>query len=290
MFTESMEYPENATAIYQTASLMAESIMKQLGVKERISSKRIDDDGEEGEPVGLFTTPSGDVTVVMMPTADVLNQLKEIETKQKGTVILMNPMWRTKGNIVSDFGFGPWRKRNEDFVAKFDAVYSLTEQRIGAASTLDPATGDYMGLGGVARILSCGTGQHQVFALGKDGSAECIATFPAPPEYKQLEEAFTTTRASLKKTRRGDGAESEEQRLKQTIGKQKTKAGTVDWSLKSAAEIKAAVQAGSVDPADVMAWDKTALRAALSAWDLPAAGRVDALRKRVIDKMKNPNA
>jgi hypothetical protein len=66
--------------------------------------------------------------------------------------------------IVSDFGIGPWRKRNEEFVAKFKSVYSLTEQRIGAASTLDPATNDYMGLGGVARILFAYPGPRQVRA------------------------------------------------------------------------------------------------------------------------------
>ena len=145
------------------SSLTYRSIIRQLGVTEPISSKRIDDDGEEGEPVGLLTTPSGEVTVVILPTADVLSQLKEVETNsKKGIMVLMNPMWRTKGNIVSDFGFGPWRKRNEEFVAKFKAVYSLTEQRIGAASTLDPVTGDYMGLGGVARVLFSNPGSHQV--------------------------------------------------------------------------------------------------------------------------------
>jgi hypothetical protein len=70
--------------------------------------------------------------------------------------------WRTKGNLLSDFGIGPWRKKNEEFVALFASTYSLTEQRIGAASTLDPATGDYMGNGGVVRLLNVYPAKHQV--------------------------------------------------------------------------------------------------------------------------------
>jgi hypothetical protein len=50
-------------------------------------------------------------------------------------------------------------------VGSFTSTYSLTEQRIGAASTLDPATGDYMGNGGVVRLLNVFPAtQHQVGA------------------------------------------------------------------------------------------------------------------------------
>jgi hypothetical protein len=37
----------------------------------------------------------------------------------------VNPQWKTKGNLVSDFGFGPWKQRAEDFVRKFTLSYSL---------------------------------------------------------------------------------------------------------------------------------------------------------------------
>jgi hypothetical protein len=40
-----------------------------------VVSKRIDNDGVDGEPVGLFTTKSNEVIVIMLPTADVLNQV-----------------------------------------------------------------------------------------------------------------------------------------------------------------------------------------------------------------------
>ena len=44
-----------------------------------------------------------------------------------------------------------------------------------------------------------------MFAIGKDGSSDMLATFPSVPEYKQLEAVFQTSRASLNRTRRADG-------------------------------------------------------------------------------------
>ena len=78
------------------------------------------------------------------------------------------------GQVVSDFGIGPWRRKATDFLETFEAAYSLREVRVGAASTRDPATGDFMGSGGVARLLKTHGGQWQVFAMGGDGSSECV--------------------------------------------------------------------------------------------------------------------
>lgn len=41
-------------------------------------------------------------------------------TEQLQQVFIVNPQWSTGGNIVSDFGFGPWRKAAEDFLATFE--------------------------------------------------------------------------------------------------------------------------------------------------------------------------
>ena len=47
----------------------------------------------------------------------------------EGLTLLVNPQW-TSGNLVSDFGIGPWRRRNEDFVASFEQTYVLKQMRI----------------------------------------------------------------------------------------------------------------------------------------------------------------
>lgn len=46
---------------------------------------------------------------------------------------------------MSEFGIGPWRKANEEFLATFEGSYQLTEQRIGAPSSVDVATGAWVG-------------------------------------------------------------------------------------------------------------------------------------------------
>lgn len=52
---------------------------------------------------------------------------------------------QTEGNLVSELGFGPWRKANEEFIATFKRSYQLYEQRIGAPSSVDVATGGQLG-------------------------------------------------------------------------------------------------------------------------------------------------
>lgn len=46
-----------------------------------------------------------------------------------GLALMINPQWQP-GNLVNDFGIGPWRKRSEDFVGSFEEVYCLKQMRI----------------------------------------------------------------------------------------------------------------------------------------------------------------
>lgn len=58
-------------------------------------------------------------------------EVREISERvgREGLTVLVNPQW-TKGNLVSDFGIGPWRRRNEEFVASFQQTYVLKQMRI----------------------------------------------------------------------------------------------------------------------------------------------------------------
>lgn len=49
--------------------------------------------------------------------------------KKDGLVLLINPQWQG-GQAVSDFGFGPWKRRKEEFVATFQDVFFLKQFRI----------------------------------------------------------------------------------------------------------------------------------------------------------------
>ena len=104
-----------------------------------------------------------------------------LKTDQTRPTFLVNPQWRSSGQVVSDFGFGPWKRQvldtfccnysivpvecvtlsyccfwctyfdrqAEEFLATFEPTYSLLELRIGEASNV------VSGSGGVVRLLKC---------------------------------------------------------------------------------------------------------------------------------------
>ena len=57
-------------------------------------------------------------------------------------------------------------------------------------------------------------------------------------------------------------------------------------AVQSSAEVTTAVRAGLISEADVEKMDKSALRAALAAFDQPASGKVADLRKRLVVAME----
>lgn len=85
----------------------------------------------------------------------------------------MNPEWNAGGgNLINDFGIGPWRASAEAFVARFKHAYSYRELRIR---------------GQTLRVLFAYPGPWQVFALDGAGGVERIATADAEPSFADLE-------------------------------------------------------------------------------------------------------
>ena len=137
---------------------------------------------------------------------------------------------------------------------------------------------------GVARILKTRTSAFQIFAMGQDGSSECVCVVPSEPSYEFLEkEVFIKEEYSL--LRRRNGAEaggSLEARLESSAAAAAADGGTAtDWTIASTAEINAAVRADAIGPADVDAFSKTGIRTALAALGLPTSGKVESMRKRL---------
>ena len=304
--TEAIDYPESDTRILQTAVDCANVLLQNLGCDTAEASlKRLSEDGGAivFAPVGAKSKVPGAqrIAVAVLPNADDLPALKRYaENDQWGTktkpMILVTPQWNPGGegyNVVSDFGFGPWRAANEKFVDSFSLAYALVERRIGAASTLD-ATGDNMGRGGVARLVFGGSTSDEpwsVWAMGGDGSSALIGTLASsgagnnkPPPYAEIEQLFRDagTAASLR-TRRSGQARSLEDKLEEKVGE----SGSVaDWSLMSTAEVAAALRAGTVTSGDVASWNKDVCRKACDALDLSSAGKVEALRERIVAAME----
>lgn len=45
-----------------------------------------------------------------------------------GLILMVNPQWQS-GQLISDLGFGPWRRKNEEFIDSFQNVYTLKRLR-----------------------------------------------------------------------------------------------------------------------------------------------------------------
>jgi hypothetical protein len=251
-----------------------------------MSATRVDDDND---PVGVLQNAKGSVRALVIPNAQNLQNLRDLAAlgDANGTQItlLVNPQWNEAGQVVSDFGVGPWRRKAMDFLQTFESTYSLTEYRVGAAATRDPVRGgDYMGVGGVARVLKTHDSAWQTFAMGADGSSECVRADATEPTYEYLEkDVFTKFEYSLAGRRSGDTMDSLETRLESAATE--AMSGTIDWSIASTAEINAAVRADAITSDDVAALSKAGLRTALGAMGLPTSGKLEAMRERLADAL-----
>ncbi len=195
----------------------------------------------------------------------------------------------THGQVISDFGIGPWKRAAMDFLDTFVPSYTLAEKRIGAASTLGPG-GAPLGLGGVARLLRAYPAEWSVHAMGGDGSSDCVRVQASEPSYAELKDLFSRVELSLRARRTGDV--SQETALAAAATADAAAGGAAgarrDWALASAAEVTAAVRSGSLSLADVDALEKSGLRSALIALDAPSAGKLQDLRERLRAALSSP--
>ncbi len=102
----------------------------------------------------MYPRGSKGVVAVVFPLADNLKDIQllaKASTKDQRPLLVVNPQWRTEGQVISDFGFGPWLKAAEDFLSQFETTYSLSEQRIGNPGSLGIRTQDWLNNGGVVR-------------------------------------------------------------------------------------------------------------------------------------------
>jgi hypothetical protein len=283
---ESDDYGMNDADVYKAAMETASAMIRLVDPDGgEMSAKRVDKDND---PVGVLQNAAGTVRALVIPNAQDLDELRALaklgDANAAAVTLLVNPQWVESGQVISDFGIGPWRRRADDFLRTFESTYALTESRVGAAATRDPARGgDFMGVGGVARILKTRTSAFQIFAMGQDGSSECVCVVPSEPSYEFLEkEVFIKEEYSL--LRRRNGAEaggSLEARLESSAAAAADGGTATDWTIASTAEINAAVRADAIGPADVDAFSKTGIRTALAALGLPTSGKVESMRERL---------
>eukprot|EP00877_Chromochloris_zofingiensis_P004360 jgi/Chrzof1/13925/Cz08g18030.t1 len=195
--TEAMDYPCSNMEEFRTLCNLTRQLCKVLfGSDVQLQTQRIDEGGLDGDLCAVITAAgSSKAVAVVWPTAEKLKDIKRLaEDASIQQLYIVNPLWKTEGNLVSEFGIGPWRKANEEFVATFEPSYQLFEQRIGAPSSINMANNSRYASGGVVRVLRAYPGQYEVHVMASNGASQPIGAFPQKPSYRQLDDLIAQAR------------------------------------------------------------------------------------------------
>ena len=285
----------------------------------RIYGRRIDDGGGLSDPVGLLNVVGGGASAVVFPTADTLGELRRLDEVYKTMgqpLLLVCPQWIMEGKLVSDFGFGPWRRRAERFLDKFALTYRLVERRVWPK---DGKTGDDVGGPGllmssssrsassVVRILTTYPNTHTAYLVAGPG-ANSVGEAPkllgtwkgAAPSTAEIDALANMARSSAATAAVANAAAMASVVTPvTTLGDKETidsaVLGSMDEEsirgLSARAEACAATErveqflrtpsGRPFDEAEFAALSKAALRAALAAYGKPFSGKVEQLRERL---------
>lgn len=196
MAIDAMDYPCSNMKEFESIVNVTKALLQELaGEDATIKTKRIDEGGIDGDLCAIVYTADKSVVTVVWPTAEKLKELKKLsEDSAIKLLLIVNPLWKTTGNLVSEFGFGPWRKANEEFVATFLPSYALFEQRIGAPSSINMATGNRYDNGAVLRTLLAYPEKYTAHIMSGDGASQAMAAFSSRPTYQELEETISKAR------------------------------------------------------------------------------------------------
>ncbi|GMH33790.1 hypothetical protein BSKO_01624 [Bryopsis sp. KO-2023] len=276
--SDPVDYPCNLKTEFESCCSLVKAIMEGVTGKTEFLSKRLDQGGVEGEPCCAIYPETKDFVAVVFPTSDRLNDLKSL-AKGDTPLLMVNCQWNDSGQVISDFGFGPWKKAADDFLNTFENTYLLTEQRIGSPGSIDPVTGQRFITGGVLRVLLSYPSQYEVYAMATNGANQYLSTFDHKPTYQELDQLLVDARGA--KLEIFDVARKASAVTSAFQGKDEEGGG------ESKAE---AVDSGSIEgrPSDseIDAMDVTTLRRYLTAKDLPTSGRVVKLKERLKEAFK----
>ncbi|XP_024520567.1 uncharacterized protein LOC112342666 [Selaginella moellendorffii] len=263
--TEPRDYPCGVGEEFQACSKMVTAIFCGMQEGQAVDSRRIGEVENEMDPVGLIYPSSKTIAAVVFPIAETLNQIRSlVKSDPTRPLLLVNPQWKASGQVVSDFGFGPWKRKAEEFLENFERVYSLIEQRIGEASNVTSSS-----TGGVVRLLKCYSYDWHVYLMSWDGNSELLGKFPNQPTYKELESLVSQARKAMPwkaPPRMLGGSEPAPPPLPKSLS--------------------APLTADEID-----AMEAAAVRRALIALGQPSSGRISTLRERLKEaQLQRPSA
>mmetsp|Transcript_21078 Transcript_21078/g.66789 ORF Transcript_21078/g.66789 Transcript_21078/m.66789 type:complete len:252 (-) Transcript_21078:83-838(-) len=177
--TDLDDWPGGIRQQFKVAAPMVQDLLKGLKQDDRRSGPLGSRILDEGDAVGAW---EGDkMSAVLFPTGQALKDLKEISSDASKLVMIVNPQWQG-GQVVSDFGVGPWRKKNEEFVDGFEKVYVCKKFR---------ACGEDV------RLLRVYPGDWQVMVGDEKGDSTCVALLKEAPSYPELEAILKAREGSV---------------------------------------------------------------------------------------------
>ncbi|GFR50904.1 hypothetical protein Agub_g13201 [Astrephomene gubernaculifera] len=177
--TDLDDWPGGIRQQFKAAQPMVESILRTVKQTEGLQGPLAANVWDQGDAVGAWTGKN--LACVLFPTAATLDRLNKLCTGPgaPGLVLIVNPQWETRGNLVSDFGFGARRQEAERFIASFQPTYSLKQLRV---------------YGDTVRTLKAHPNRWQLHLARRAGSSsssragnDCIATRDEAPSYAEIE-------------------------------------------------------------------------------------------------------
>lgn len=176
--TDLDDWPGGIRQQFKAAQPMVESILRAVKQAEGLQGPLAANIWDQGDAVGAWTGKN--LACVLFPTAATLDRLNKLSTGRDAPelVIIVNPQWETRGNLVSDFGFGQRKADAEKFIASFQPTYCLKQLRV---------------YGDSVRSLKAFPNKWQVHVVGRGGPsgaappAELIATQEVQPTYAEIE-------------------------------------------------------------------------------------------------------
>eukprot|EP00252_Welwitschia_mirabilis_P023727 TRINITY_DN6784_c0_g1_i7.p1 TRINITY_DN6784_c0_g1~~TRINITY_DN6784_c0_g1_i7.p1 ORF type:complete len:266 (+),score=73.14 TRINITY_DN6784_c0_g1_i7:356-1153(+) len=251
------DYPCGIRAEFNACYKVMVSILQQLdivGEGTQIMSRPFGETDNEMDPMVLLYPSNKSLASVVFPISETLKKIRALARDDESRpLLLVNPQWRNTGQIISDFGFGPWKREAEAFLGTFEPVYGLLEQRIGEASNI------VSGSGGVVRILRCYPSQWHVYLMSWDGTSHLIGTTEKQPTYRELEQLVAEARKRIPwklPPRIAGGSQPAPPPLPKSL-------------------------AGFLSDEEIDKMDKVSLRQALAARELPTSGKLEALKERL---------
>jgi hypothetical protein len=279
--TEPDDYPCSLQREFDVVATLTIGLLQRVlgDTNAVIGSKRLDDGGVEGEPCAVLYLKSDPkkIAAVVYPTADRLNQIKDLAKESQRPLLLVNPQWREEGQVISDFGIGPWKKAAMDFLGTFLPAYFLKEKRIGSPGTIDTATGTRFATGGVIRVLRRWPGVYEAYAMSADGSSQLLSSTESEPRYNELDAMITEGRKrKLEIFELAKKASYMYITEEEAVG-----SGYENEDENGGREAPRPAGAAMMSDADIEALDAASVRRLLAAYGQPTSGKISKLKERL---------